>query len=172
MIKKDGVYKVLGYEFTEVESVNVHAANYVENPVRVTSVEVDIEANDNLNNRFMVEKLGMILYQGSYYDEGSLEQTFLLYDFSTRYTLTLRNKQNNKIMSTKKTFKIKLDAEFTIDFGNWGFTDAQKSKIEDFKTMILDEYIAEVGYDEFEVTGDSSTSLLEVMSEMFNQNKK
>ena len=96
MIKKGGIYKVLGYEFTEVESVNAQA-NYVENPVRVTSVEVDIEANDNLNNRFMVEKLGMILYQGSYYDEGSLEQTFLLYDFSTRYTLTLRNKQNNKL---------------------------------------------------------------------------
>ena len=75
-------------------------------------------------------------------------------------------------MSTKKTFRIKLDTEFTIDFGNYGFSDAQQSKIEDFKTMILEEYIAEVGYDEFEVTGDSSTSLFEVMSKMFNQNKK
>lgn len=80
--------------------------------------------------------------------------------------------KEQQIMSTKKTFKIKLDAEFTIDFGNWGFTDAQKTKEEYFKRMILEEYIAEVGYDEFEVTGDSSTSLFEVMSKMFNPNKK
>ena len=77
-------------------------------------------------------------------------------------------------MNTKKTFRIKLDAEFTIDFGNWGFTDAQKSKEEDFKRMIIREYLDACGFGEFDVSEfkNQPISLFETMSGMFNPNKK
>lgn len=77
-------------------------------------------------------------------------------------------------MSTKKTFKIKLDAEFEIDFGNYGFSDAQKSKEEDFKRMIMNEYLDQCSFDEFEVSGfkNQPISLFETMADMFNPNKK
>ena len=76
-------------------------------------------------------------------------------------------------MSTKKTFRIKLDAEFTIDFGNYGFSDAQKSKEEDFKRMIMNEYLDQCGFDEFEVSEfkNQPTSLFETMADMFCPNK-
>lgn len=75
-------------------------------------------------------------------------------------------------MSTKKTFRIKLDAEFTIDFDGYGFSDAQQNKIESFKDMIIDEFINDCGYDEFEVSETKPISLFETMADMFNPNKK
>lgn len=75
-------------------------------------------------------------------------------------------------MSTKKTFRIKLDTEFTIDFGNYGFSDAQKNKEEDFKRMIMNEYLDQCSFDEFDVSENKTISLFETMGEMFNPNKK
>ena len=75
-------------------------------------------------------------------------------------------------MSAKKTFKIKLDAEFTIDFDGYGFSDAEQSKTELFKEVILNNYFINIGYDEVEVTEKKDISLFETMSEMFNPNKK
>ena len=76
-------------------------------------------------------------------------------------------------MNTKKTFRIKLDAEFTIDFGNYGFSDAQKNKEEDFKRMIMNEYLDQCGFDEFEVSEfeNQPISLFETMADMFCPNK-
>ena len=77
-------------------------------------------------------------------------------------------------MSEKKTFRIKLDAEFEIDFDGYGFSDAQKSKEEAFKRMIMNEYLDQCGFDEFDVSEfkNQPISLFETMAEMFNQNKK
>lgn len=77
-------------------------------------------------------------------------------------------------MSKKKTFRIKLDAEFTIDFDGYGFSDAQKSKEEDFKRMIMNEYLDQCGFDEFDVSGfrNQSVSLSVTMADMFKPNKK
>ncbi len=77
-------------------------------------------------------------------------------------------------MSTKKTFRIKLDAEFTIDFEKWGFTDAQMLNESQLKRMIMNEYLDQCSFDEFEVSElkNQPISLFETMSEMFNPNKK
>ena len=75
-------------------------------------------------------------------------------------------------MSTKKTFRIKLDVEFTIDFDGYGFSDAQKSMELFFKIMIINEYLDKCGFDEFEVSENKTISLSETMAEMFNPNKK
>ena len=77
-------------------------------------------------------------------------------------------------MSTKKTFRIKLDTEFTIDFGNWGFTDAQMLNESQLKRMIISEYLDLCGFDEFEVSElkNQPISLFETMADMFNPNKK
>ena len=80
--------------------------------------------------------------------------------------------KEQQIMSTKKTFRIKLDTEFTIDFDGWGFTDAQMQRATAFKTMILQEYLDNVGTEEFEVTEKTQISLLETFEQMFNPNKK
>ena len=82
--------------------------------------------------------------------------------------------KEQQIMKTKKTFRIKLDTEYTIDFVNWGFTDAQQSKEEDFKRMIIREYLDACGFGEFDVSEfkNQPISLFETMSGMFNPNKK
>lgn len=76
-------------------------------------------------------------------------------------------------MNTKKTFRIKLDTEFTIDFVNWGFTDAQQSKEGDFKRMVIREYLDACGFGEFEVSElkNQPISLFETMADMFCPNK-
>lgn len=82
--------------------------------------------------------------------------------------------KEQQIMSTKKTFRIKLDTEFTIDFGNYGFSDAQKNKEEDFKRTIINMYLCLRGLDEFDVSElkNQPISLFETMADMFNPNKK
>lgn len=82
--------------------------------------------------------------------------------------------KEQQIMSTKKTFKIKLDTEFTIDFGNWGFTDAQMLNESQLKRMIISEYLDVCGFDEFDVSGlkNQPISLFETIADMFCPNKK
>lgn len=75
-------------------------------------------------------------------------------------------------MSTKKTFRIKLDTEFTIDFGNWDLSDDEKTKEDYFKKLILDFYFRKNGLDEVEISEITETSLFEVMAEMFSPTKK
>lgn len=75
-------------------------------------------------------------------------------------------------MSIKKTFKIKLDAEFEVNFSNWDFSDDEKTKEDYFKKVILEFYFERNGLDEVEISEITETSLFETMSEMFNPNKK
>ena len=75
-------------------------------------------------------------------------------------------------MSTKKTFRIKLDTEFEVNFSNCDFSDNEKIKEDYFKKVILDLYFERNGLDEVEISETTETSLFEVMSEMFNPNKK
>ena len=76
----------------------------------------------------------------------------------------------------KKTFKIILDTEITIDFSSWGLSDAEQKGGLDAKMLVINQYLQQNGIDEFEVsvgTGrdlsvqkKNSSSLLEAMAEV------
>ena len=76
----------------------------------------------------------------------------------------------------KKTFKIKLDTEITIDFSSWGLSDAQQKDEYASKKLLINHYLEQYGLDEFEIsvgTGrdlsvekKNSGSLFEAMAEV------
>ena len=76
----------------------------------------------------------------------------------------------------KKTFKIILDTEITIDFSSWGLSDAEQKGGLDAKMLVINQYLQQNGIDEFEVsvcTGRdlsvqkiNSSSLFEAMAEV------
>ena len=76
----------------------------------------------------------------------------------------------------KKTFKIILDTEITIDFSSWGLSDAEQKGGLDAKMLVINQYLQQNGIDEFEVsvgTGrdlsvqkKNSNSLFEAMAEV------
>ena len=72
----------------------------------------------------------------------------------------------------KKTFRIKLDTEFTIDFEGYDCSDSEQNKIESFKRMILKEYFDACGFEDVDVTEKKPIELFESMAELFNPNKK
>ncbi|MDD2475158.1 MAG: hypothetical protein PHI32_04495 [Dysgonamonadaceae bacterium] len=59
----------------------------------------------------------------------------------------------------KKTFKLKLDTEFTIDFTSWGLTDAQQRGGRETKELVIKHFLEENGVDEFEIKEKNSSSL-------------
>ena len=64
----------------------------------------------------------------------------------------------------KKTFKIKLDTEITIDF-NWiNLNDAQQRGGKEAKELIINEFLDQCGFDEFEVCEKSNINLFEAMA--------
>ena len=67
----------------------------------------------------------------------------------------------------KKTFRIKMDTEFTINFDNYDCSDEQLRKVESFKRMILNEYFDACGFEEFDVTEKKPIELFESMAELF-----
>ena len=72
----------------------------------------------------------------------------------------------------KKTFRIKMDTEFTIDFEDWDLSDEQQRKIESFKKMVINEYFDACMYEDVDVTEKKPIELFETMAELFNPNKK
>ncbi len=76
----------------------------------------------------------------------------------------------------KKTFKILLNTEITIDFSSWGLSDAEQKGGLDAKMLVINQYLQQNGIDEFEVsvgTGRdlsvqkiNSSSLFEAMAEV------
>ena len=65
----------------------------------------------------------------------------------------------------KKTFTLKLDTEFTIDFSSWGLSDAEQKGSYETKMLIINHYLF-FGLDEFEVSEKNNNSLFEVMADV------
>ena len=66
----------------------------------------------------------------------------------------------------KKTFKLKLDTEITIDFSSWGLTDAQQNDVQAANKLVINHYLEQSGVDEFEVSEKNNDSLFEAMAEV------
>ena len=64
----------------------------------------------------------------------------------------------------KRTFIIKLDTEFTMDFTHYGLTDAEQRGGYAAKKMVLSNYVSDCGVDEFEVALKSSISLFDAIA--------
>ena len=66
----------------------------------------------------------------------------------------------------KKTFKLKLDTEFTIDFSDWGLSDAQQNGGIEAKRLIINHYLDHFGVDEFDLSAEkkNNDSLFEAMA--------
>ena len=67
----------------------------------------------------------------------------------------------------KKSFRIKLDTEFTIDFDSYDCSDEQQRKVEEFKRMVLNEYFDACGFEDIDVTEKKPIELFESMAELF-----
>ena len=52
----------------------------------------------------------------------------------------------------KKTFKLTLDTEITIDFSSWGLSDAQQKGALETKRLVINHYLEQCGLDEFRIT--------------------
>ncbi len=66
----------------------------------------------------------------------------------------------------KKTFTITLNTELTIDFRQWGLSDAQQKGGLEAKSLIINHYLEQCGLDEFDVSEKTSNSLFEAMAEV------
>lgn len=76
----------------------------------------------------------------------------------------------------KKTFTIKLNTEFIIDFTSWGLSDAEQRGGDESRKLIIGHYLEQCGMDEFEIsvgTGRdlslqkrNGSSLFETMAEV------
>ena len=64
----------------------------------------------------------------------------------------------------KKTFKLKLDTEFTIDFSHWALSDAQQKDEYETMKLVINHYLKQSGVDEFEVSEKNNGSLFEAMA--------
>ena len=64
----------------------------------------------------------------------------------------------------KKTFKLTLDTEITIDFSAWGLSDAEQKGGLETKKLVINHYLEQSGVDEFELAEKNSGSLFEAMA--------
>ena len=71
-----------------------------------------------------------------------------------------------KYHNMKKTFIIKLDTEITIDFNEWGLSDAEQRGGYETRKLIINHYINECGMDEFEISESNSIHLFEAIAEV------
>ena len=63
-----------------------------------------------------------------------------------------------------KTFHIKLNAQFTINFNHFALTDAQQRDSKEIKQLIIDLFLEQHGINQFEVTEQNSHSLLHAIA--------
>ena len=66
----------------------------------------------------------------------------------------------------KKTFKLTLDTEITIDFSSFGLSDAEQRGGEATKKLIVNHFFEECGVDEFEVSDRNGANLFEAIAEV------
>ena len=64
----------------------------------------------------------------------------------------------------EKTFRIKLNAQFTINFSNYALSDAQQRGGNEAKQLIIKLFLEENGINQFEVTEQNSHSLLQAIA--------
>ena len=66
----------------------------------------------------------------------------------------------------KKTFHLTLDTEITIDFSDWGLSDAQQKCELESKKLIINHYLDHFGVDEFDLSAEkkNNDSLFEAMA--------
>lgn len=64
----------------------------------------------------------------------------------------------------KKTFRVKLDTEITIDFTTWGLSDAQQRGGYATKKLVIETLLEQSGVDDFEVLEKNNNSLFEAMA--------
>lgn len=65
----------------------------------------------------------------------------------------------------KKTFRVKLDTEITIDFTSWGLSDAQQRGGYATKKLVVETLLEHCGVDDFEVLEkNNNNTLFEVMA--------
>ncbi len=64
----------------------------------------------------------------------------------------------------KKTFTLKLDTELTIDFSQWGLSDAEQRGGCETKALIINHLLEETGVDEFEIEEKNHLCLFESMA--------
>lgn len=72
----------------------------------------------------------------------------------------------------KKTFHIKLNTQFTINFSNFALSDAQQRGGADAKQLIINLFLEENGIDQFEVTEQNSHSLLQAIAAVVKAENK
>lgn len=66
----------------------------------------------------------------------------------------------------KRTFTIKLDTEISIDFTDWGLSEAVQLGGYEARRLIINHYLDHCGMKEFEVCGKNSMSLFEAIAEV------
>ena len=70
-----------------------------------------------------------------------------------------------------KTFKIQLNTSHTIDFSNWGLTDAEERGGYETKKLLINHFLEENGMDEFEIADQDGNNLREVMTQVVQAQK-
>ena len=57
----------------------------------------------------------------------------------------------------KKTFKLTLNTDITIDFSSWGLSDAEQKGGYETKKLVINHYLELFGHDEFEISEKNSS---------------
>ena len=66
----------------------------------------------------------------------------------------------------EKTFTVKLNTEFTIDFATWGLSDAQQEGGYETVRMLITHFLGEYGFDDFELHETNGNTLPQSMAEI------
>lgn len=65
-----------------------------------------------------------------------------------------------------KTFTLKLDTELAINFKTWGLSDAEQRGGSETKRLIINHFLEQRGFEEFEISERNNSNLAEVMTEV------
>lgn len=65
-----------------------------------------------------------------------------------------------------KTFTLKLNTEFPINFKTWGLSDEEQRGGNEAKRLIIDHFLEQYGVEQFEVLEKNSNTLSEAMAEV------
>ena len=72
----------------------------------------------------------------------------------------------------KRTFRLKLDTEFTINFQSWELSDAQQRGGHEAKRLIIDHFLEQYGLEQFELLEQNSNTLSEAIATVVKAQKK
>ena len=71
----------------------------------------------------------------------------------------------------KKTFTIQLNTELTIDFAAWGLSDAQQKGGYETKRLVIDHFLEQNGFEEFEIVESNGNSLFDAITDVVKAQK-